>query len=506
MEPDGTITVNECGIVDGKPVILHPHSNFRLFLTVNPSFGEVSRAMRNRGVEIFMMDPYWIFEEGSGYNSEELEMKDVKRFIVLAGIPGVKLVDSMVKAHVYARVEGVSLNVRITYLELARWIQLFQHLVMNGNQPLWSLQISWEHTYLSSFGEAEGVNIVNHAKNAYLLVTELYASDSSLESSLCLPGGWPAPLTLRDLAWYPKEVHVKQNCSYLASLGAQFSISSGIYPVKDVLCRSGCKGSYLLDWKMLYMTLYPQVSEGLRSDSDEKIGFNLNIANKMMMFASNWTVEQATENDFQLYLQWFSWFSLQLEPCDQFFKSFLASIEQEKRHPIWTTIIQCRQELITLNHVDVDLHPIPMLSLKLVNLTSLNHLSNASSKLLHDAILSVGLLRLSYRQWNAESQHKFTYDSRCLIPVLDTLRILEEDILNMLVGSPSFSLIYELYSNLLEDHMLFWEGLISWQLKTTCCFERLMISLRSLLKDAGKLKEFCPLAVKNMLVSLLNNM
>ncbi|XVF74359.1 hypothetical protein PTKIN_Ptkin13bG0104300 [Pterospermum kingtungense] len=491
VEPDGTITVNECGIVDGKPLILRPHSNFRMFLTVNPSFGEVSRAMRNRGAEIFMMDPYWIFEEGGGYNSEELEMKDVKRFIVLAGIPGLKLVDSMAKAHVYARVEGVCLNVSITYLELARWIQLFQHLLMNGNQPLWSLQISWEHTYLSSFGEAEGVNIVNHAKNAYLSVTGLYASDSSLESALCLPGGWPMPLTLRDLAWYPKEVHVKQNCSYLASLGAQFAISSGIYPVKDVLCRSGCKGSHLLDWKMLYITLYPQVSKGLRSDSDEKMGFNLNIANKMMLFASDWVVEQATENDFLLYLQWFNWFSFQLEPYDQFFKSFLASIEQERRHPIWATIIQCRQELISLNHVDIDSHPIPMLSLELVDLTSLNHLSNAS--LLRDAILCVGLLRLSYRQWNVESRHKFTDESRRFMPFLGTLRVLEEEILNKLVGSPSFGLLYELYTNLLEDHMLFWEGLISWQ------SERLMISWRSLLKDAGKLKEFCPIAVKNML-------
>ncbi|XVF62729.1 hypothetical protein PTKIN_Ptkin09bG0031400 [Pterospermum kingtungense] len=419
VEPDGTITVNECGIVDGKPVILRSHTNFRMFLTVNPSFGEVSQAMRNRGVEIFMMDPYWIFEEGRGYNSEELEMKDVMIFIVLAGIPRVELVDSMAKVHVFARVEGV--------------------------------------------------NIVNHAKNAYLSVTGLYASDSSLESAPCLPGGWPVPLTLRDLAWYPKE--------YL----------------KDVLCRSGCKGSNLLDWKMLCMTLYPQVSKGLRSESDEKMGFNLNIANKMMLYASNWAVEQATENDFWLYLQWFNWFSFQLEPYDQFFRSFLASIEQERRHPIWVTIIQCRQELLSLNHVDIDSHPILMLCLEFFDLTSLNHLSNASGKLLHDAILCVGLLRLSYRQWNVESRHKFTDESLRFVPFLDTLRVLEEEILNKLVGSPSFGLLYELYTNLLEDHMLFWEGLISWQ------SECLMISWRSLLKDAGKLKEFCPIAAKNFI-------
>ncbi|XP_022715201.1 midasin isoform X4 [Durio zibethinus] len=500
VEPDGTITVNECGIVDGKPVVLHPHSNFRMFLTVNPSFGEVSRAMRNRGVEIFMMDPYWIFDEGNGCNSEEFEMKDVKRFLVLAGIPGVKLVDSMAKAHAYARVEGVCLNVRITYLELARWVQLFQHLLMNGNQPMWSLQISWEHAYLSSFGEAEGVNIVNHAKNVYLSVTELYASDSSQESVLCLPGGWPMPLTLMDLAWYSKEAYVKQNCSYLQFLGAQYAshklaISSSICPVDDVLHRCGCKGTYLLDWKMLYETLYPQVTKGFTSDSDVKTEFNLNIANKMMFFAANWAIEQATENDFQLYLQWFSWFSFHLEPYGQFFKSFLTSLEQERRHPIWSHILRCRQELISLNQLDIDLHPIPMLSLEVVELTSSNHILNASSKLLHDAIHCVGLLRLSYLQWNAESRHKHTDKSHCFIPFLETLRVLEEEILNMLVGSPSFDLLYQLYTNLLEDHILFWESLILWQ------FERLLISWRSLLKDSEKLKEFCPIAVKNILVT-----
>ncbi|XP_017978548.1 PREDICTED: midasin [Theobroma cacao] len=498
VEPDGTITVNECGIVDGKPVVLHPHSNFRMFLTVNPSFGEVSRAMRNRGVEIFMMNPYWIFDEGSGYNSEELEMEDVKRFLVLAGIPGSKLVDSMAKAHAYAMVEGVRLNVRITYLELARWVQLFQHLLMNGNQPLWSLQISWDHTYLSSFGEVEGVNIVNYAKNAYFSVTELYRSDLSLGRALCLPGGWPIPLTLRDIVWYSKEVYVRQNCSYLEFLGAQYAshelaISCGICPVEDVLRRRGCKGTYLLDWKMLYGTTYPQVSRGITSDSDGKTEFNSNIANKMMLFAANWAIEQATENDFQLYLQWFTWFGFQLEPYCDFFKYFLTSLEQEWRHPIWTSIIKCRQELMSLNQIDIDLHPIPMLSLELVDLTSSNHLSNASSKPLHDAISCVGLLRRSYQQWNVESRHNYTAESSCFIPFLETLRVLEEEILNMLVGSPSYDLLYQLYTNLLEDHMLFWEGLISWQ------FERLLISWRSLLKVAGKLKEFCPIAVKNML-------
>ncbi|CAI5953539.1 unnamed protein product, partial [Closterium sp. NIES-65] len=59
VEPHGHLLVNERGLVDGKPVLLRPHPHFRLFLCLDPHYGEVSRAMRNRGVEIFLMPPDW---------------------------------------------------------------------------------------------------------------------------------------------------------------------------------------------------------------------------------------------------------------------------------------------------------------------------------------------------------------------------------------------------------------------------------------------------------------
>ena len=173
MEPSGSITINECGTVDGKPVVLHPHPNFRMFLTVNPNYGEVSRAMRNRGVEIFLMQPQWL-DDSSGYKCNEIELSDVKRFLVLSGIPFGKLVHSMAKSHIYAREEGLRFSVSITYLELARWVQLFQQLIMYGNQPLWSLQTSWEHIYLSSLGVADGGNTISHVKHSLYMGEESY--------------------------------------------------------------------------------------------------------------------------------------------------------------------------------------------------------------------------------------------------------------------------------------------------------------------------------------------
>lgn len=54
METNGSLIINECSAEDGSPRVLQPHPNFRLFLTVDPKYGELSRAMRNRCVEIYL--------------------------------------------------------------------------------------------------------------------------------------------------------------------------------------------------------------------------------------------------------------------------------------------------------------------------------------------------------------------------------------------------------------------------------------------------------------------
>jgi len=51
----GTLLVSECGMRDGEPRVITAHPGFRLFLALDPRRGDVSRAMRNRGVEVFLM-------------------------------------------------------------------------------------------------------------------------------------------------------------------------------------------------------------------------------------------------------------------------------------------------------------------------------------------------------------------------------------------------------------------------------------------------------------------
>jgi midasin len=52
LETSGTLYLNECGNTALGPRMVQPHPDFRLFLVADPTKGEISPAMRNRGIEV----------------------------------------------------------------------------------------------------------------------------------------------------------------------------------------------------------------------------------------------------------------------------------------------------------------------------------------------------------------------------------------------------------------------------------------------------------------------
>lgn len=54
-EIGGSLALNERGAVNGEVQVLRPHSDFRLFMCADSQYGELSRAMRNRGIEIAIL-------------------------------------------------------------------------------------------------------------------------------------------------------------------------------------------------------------------------------------------------------------------------------------------------------------------------------------------------------------------------------------------------------------------------------------------------------------------
>lgn len=57
LEPNGVLNINERRSESGSVRVVKPHPNFRLFMTMDPQHGELSRAMRNRNIELFVPKP-----------------------------------------------------------------------------------------------------------------------------------------------------------------------------------------------------------------------------------------------------------------------------------------------------------------------------------------------------------------------------------------------------------------------------------------------------------------
>jgi midasin len=74
MEPNGTLLISEKGVGDdSEPENIAKHENFRIFITMDPKHGEISRAMRNRCIELAI-------------TKENYSEDDLRRIIYMKGI------------------------------------------------------------------------------------------------------------------------------------------------------------------------------------------------------------------------------------------------------------------------------------------------------------------------------------------------------------------------------------------------------------------------------------
>lgn len=90
LEPGGVLTVSERGVIDGSTPTITPHPNFRLFLSMDPSHGEISRAMRNRGIEVYISGD----DDGAVFDS-----LDLKHLLNGFGIIGDHICNALIAVH-----------------------------------------------------------------------------------------------------------------------------------------------------------------------------------------------------------------------------------------------------------------------------------------------------------------------------------------------------------------------------------------------------------------------
>ncbi|KAF7271470.1 hypothetical protein GWI33_015640 [Rhynchophorus ferrugineus] len=92
LEPNGTLTISERGMnKEGKMFEVKPHRDFRIFLTMDPKNGEISRAMRNRGIEIYMLND---LEDTTSSNQY-----DLKSLVANEGLSDPQDINTLIKIH-----------------------------------------------------------------------------------------------------------------------------------------------------------------------------------------------------------------------------------------------------------------------------------------------------------------------------------------------------------------------------------------------------------------------
>jgi midasin len=143
LERDGVLVVNEHSMANGDPKVVKPHPEFRLFITMDPKHGELSRAMRNRCVEVFIdisksvldttasiddneREKYARFAASSGIEADFLAIQHLNKFIKTAAKRNIDLSAGLVKN----ALEHVPMNHIPAFLN--RWKEYFN---CSQNQP-----------------------------------------------------------------------------------------------------------------------------------------------------------------------------------------------------------------------------------------------------------------------------------------------------------------------------------------------------------------------------------
>lgn len=103
LEPNGVLSIPERGEVSE----IKPHPNFRVFFTMDPKYGEISRAMRNRGVEIFLLKS----DDLDLGLSETMDFMDLVALLSSCGLPN-QYHDICIRCHesLSAFIQGNILN------------------------------------------------------------------------------------------------------------------------------------------------------------------------------------------------------------------------------------------------------------------------------------------------------------------------------------------------------------------------------------------------------------
>ncbi|KAK9429716.1 hypothetical protein V1505DRAFT_393955 [Lipomyces doorenjongii] len=184
LEPNGVLVINEHGLENGQLKILKPHPNFRLFLTVDPHHGELSRAMRNRGIEIFIDDLHY---RSSSWDRAVLELsaRNFDNSVVLEHNKVLNTFNNLSLDSIQRSFSSLTRHIPVTSSQM-RVYGLLDNLSMVDESvsdkylaicTIDQLPIAYNRTITRWASAVHNLSLYTDAEKAYpLLVSKLFAS------------------------------------------------------------------------------------------------------------------------------------------------------------------------------------------------------------------------------------------------------------------------------------------------------------------------------------------
>ena len=165
LEPEGFLLVNECGLINGEPRVVKAHPNFRLFLAIDPRHGEVSRAMRNRGVEVFLLPSRDVVEDAPDATLPDPLLTppatptaddDASKVLESVGVPGGFIRNIMIDAHAGLVKSASRPGARgASARQAAEWATLATELLCRGHDAQAAMLASWSQVYMRGEANAD---------------------------------------------------------------------------------------------------------------------------------------------------------------------------------------------------------------------------------------------------------------------------------------------------------------------------------------------------------------
>ncbi|MBZ3875424.1 Midasin, partial [Sciurus carolinensis] len=175
LEPGGVLTISERGMIDGSTPTITPNPNFRLFLSMDPVHGEISRAMRNRGLEVYI----------SGEGDESFpDNLDLKVLLHSLGLVGDSVCDILLSLHTEIRSTIIASSMS-TLIQTAILIVQYLRRGLSLNRAFFDA--CWE-VYVGSQHSTANQKLVQVLLEKY--VSSLGARET-WGNSILAPGLWP---------------------------------------------------------------------------------------------------------------------------------------------------------------------------------------------------------------------------------------------------------------------------------------------------------------------------